>query len=313
MVTSGELNESGFVELDVDAVSYTTGQASGSSSLGVSSYLYDRFTIDTQNVVDIRDKSITLGKMQNIAPKTLLGNNGTLPANPQEIQIGVGVAGVPTFQVSLQTNRYVMFDENVGKSYGQIPDLQLVAGKEYVFRLADVTGHPFNIVTSPGAVGANLYTDGVVGNGSVSVGDLIRFTVPQDAPQFLYYQSGIDAANFGILKIVKINDNLEVVDSVSSSIIVLDSFPTSRFDTAEYLIQAKNTVNPSWVHSTKLLVIHDGTNTYVSEFSSIYTVKSLGTFTAEINAGNVEIKYDPEPDNNDYLNRLIIQKNYVAS
>ena len=313
LVTSGELNESGFVELDVNASSYTTGQSSGSSSLGVASYLYDRFTIDTQNVVDIRDKSITLGKMQNIAPKTLLGNNGTLASNPQEIEIGVGVAGVPTFQVSLQSNRYVMYDENVGKTYGVLPDLQLVAGKEYIFRLADVTNHPFNIVTSPGAIGANLYTDGVIGNGNVNVGDLIRFTVPQDAPQFLYYQSGLDAANFGILKIVKIGDNLEVVDSTSSATIVLDSFPTSRFDTAEYLIQAKNTVNPSWVHSTKLLVVHDGTNTYVSEFSSIQTVKSLGTFTAEINAGNVELKYSPEIQGNDYLNRLIIQKNYVSS
>ena len=48
----------------------------GSSNLGVASFLYDRFTIDTQNVVDIRDKSITLGKMQNIGPKTLLSNNG---------------------------------------------------------------------------------------------------------------------------------------------------------------------------------------------------------------------------------------------
>ena len=313
IVTSGVLNESGFVELDVNAVSYTTGQSSGSSSLGVASFLYDRFTIDTQNVVDLRDKSITLGKIQNIAPKTLLGNNGTLASNPQEIEIGVGVAGVPTFQVSLSTNRYVMYDENVGKSYGTLPDLQLVAGKEYIFRLADVTGHPFNIVTSPGAIGANLYTDGVLGNGSVNVGDIVRFTVPQDAPQFLYYQSGLDTANFGILKIVKIGDNLEVVDSTSSATIVLDSFPTTRFDTAEYLIQAKNTVNPSWVHSTKLLVVHDGTDTYVSEFSSIYTVKSLGTFTAEINAGNVELKYSPEIQGNDYLNRLIIQKNYVSS
>jgi hypothetical protein len=313
LVTSGELNESGFVELDVNAVSYTTGQASGSSSRGVASFLYDRFTIDTQNVVDIRDKSVTLGKLQNIAPKTLLGNSGTLAANPTEIAIGVGVAGVPTFQVSLQTNRYVMFDENVGKSYGALPDLQLVAGKEYVFRLADVTGHPFNIVTSPGAIGANLYTDGVIGNGNVNVGDLIKFTVPQDAPQFLYYQSGSDTSNFGILKIVKIGDNLEVVDSTTSSTIVLDIFPTSRFDTAEYLIQAKNTVNPSWVHSTKIMVVHDGTNTYVNEYSTVYTVKSLGTFTAEINAGNVELKYSPAFDNNDYLNRLIIQKNYVAS
>ena len=313
IVTSGELNESGFIELDVDSVSYTTGQSSGSSSRGVASFLYNRFTIDTQNVVDLRDKSITLGKIQNIAPKTLLGNNGALASNPQEIEIGVGVAGVPTFEVSLQTNRYVIYDENVGKSYGQLPDLQLVAGKEYVFRLADVTGHPFNIVTSPGSIGANLYTDGVIGNGSSNVGDLVRITVPQDAPLFLYYQSGLDANNFGIIKIVKIGDNLEVVDSTSSATIVLDAFPVSRFDTAEYLIQAKNTVNPSWVHSTKLLVVHDGTNTYVSEFSSIQTVKSLGSFTSEINNGNVELKYSPEIQGNDYLNRLIIQKNYVSS
>jgi len=313
IVTFGVLQESGFVELDVNAVSYTAGQSSGASSLGVSSFAYERFTIDTQNVVDIREKSINLSKIQNIQPKTILGNLGNLASNPDQIPIGIGVAGVPTFEIALNGNRYTVYDENIQKSYGQTPDLQLVAGKEYVFRLGDVTGHPFNIVTSPGTIGANLYTDGVIGNGNANVGDLIRFTVPQDAPQFLYYQSGNDAANFGILKVVKIGDNLEVVDSTSSSTIVLDIFPTSRFDTAEYLIQAKNTVNPSWIHSTKIMVIHDGTNTYVNEYSTIFTVKSLGTFTAEINAGNVELKYSPEIQGNDYLNRLIIQKNYVAS
>ena len=313
LVTSGELNESGFVELDVNAVEYTTGQNSGSSNLGVASFLYDRFTIDTQNVVDIRDKSITLGKIQNIGPKTLLGNSGTLDANPQEIEIGVGVAGVPTFQVSLQTNRYVMYDENVGKSYGQIPDLQLVAGKEYVFRLADVTGHPFNIVTTPGSVGANLYTDGVIGNGNTNVGDLIRFTVPQDAPQFLYYQSAGDANNFGIIKIVKIGDTLEVVDSTSSSTIVLDSFAATALDTVEYMIQVKNTVNPTWIHSTKIMAIHNGTDVFMNEYSTLFTEKLLGQFTVTINGSQVELRYTPESNNNDYLNRLTIQKNYVLS
>ena len=313
LVTSGQLNESGFVELDVNAVSYTVGQNSGSSNLGVASFLYDRFTIDTQNVVDIRDKSINLGKIQNIGPKTLLGNNGTLDANPEEIQIGVGVAGVPTFRVDLTGSKYTIYDENVGKSYGINPDLQLVAGKEYVFRIANATNHPLNIVTSPGAIGANLYTDGVVGNGVSNPGDLLRFTVPQDAPQFLYYQSGLDATNFGIIKIVKIGDVLEVVDSTSSAQIVVDAFPTTYVNTAEYLVQIKNTVDPTWIHSTKFIVVQDGTNTYLSEYSTIQTVKSLGSFTAEINGGNVEIKYQPEIQGNDYLNRLTIQKNYVVS
>tara|TARA_A100001234_G_scaffold53158_1_gene45051 strand:+ start:7854 stop:13130 length:5277 start_codon:yes stop_codon:yes gene_type:complete len=313
LVTAGELNESGFVELDVNAAGYTTGQNSGSSNLGVASFLYDRFTIDTQNVVDIRDKSITLGKMQNIAPKTLLGNNGTLASNPQEIEIGVGVAGVPTFQISISANRYQVFDENVSKSYGTTPDLQLVAGKEYVFRLDNVTGHPFYIVSSPGAIGANLYSDGVVGNGSGNVGDLVRFTVPQDSPQFLYYQSGGDAANFGIIKIVKIGDNLEVVDSTSANSLIVDEFGVaSDINTVEYLIQMKNSQNP-YFHSTKILVLHDGTDVYLTEYASIFNDRSLGSFTAEIVSGQVRLVYQPATNQNDYLNRLTIQKNYVLS
>ena len=313
IVTAGVLQESGFVELDVNAVSYTSGQSSGASSLGVASFTYERFTIDANNVIDIREKSIGLSKIQNIEPRTILGNTGDLASNPDQIPIGVGVAGVPTFEIALSGNRYTVYDENIQKSYGQTPDLQLVAGKEYVFKLGDVTGHPFNIVTSPGAVGANLYTDGVVGNGNTNVGDLVRFTVPQDAPQFLYYQSGNDAANFGILKVVKIGDTLEVVDSISSSSIVLDSFDATSFNTVEYLIQIKNTVDPTWIHSTKIMVIHDGTDVYLSEYSTLFTEKSLGTFTAQINGSNVELSYSPEIQGNDYLNRLIIQKNYVAS
>ena len=128
----------------------------------------------------------------------------TLPANPEEIEIGVGVAGVPTFQVEITNNRYTFFDENISQDLGSLPDLQLVPGKEYVFKLGTVTGHPFNIVTSPGSIGANLYTTGVIGNGSGS-NSIVRFTVPQNAPSFLYYQSGIDAANFGLINSIASN------------------------------------------------------------------------------------------------------------
>jgi len=307
IVTLGDLNESGFVELDVNAASYTTGQSSGSSSLGVASYLYDRFTIDTQNVVDIRDKSITLGKIQNIGPKTLLGNAGTLSANPEEIEIGVGVAGVTTFQVSEVNNKYNFFDEGTSQTLGDRPDLQLVPGKEYVFRLA-TPNHPFNIVTSPGSVGANLYTTGTLGNGNTT--GIFKFTIPQNAPQFLYYQSGNDTSNFGTIKVVKIPDNLEVVDSTSANTIVVDSFGVNEVNTAKYLIQIKNTQN-NYIHSTELLVLQDGSNVYLSEYSTIFNDRLLGSFVAEINGTTLELKYTPAQFGTDYLNRLIIQKNYV--
>lgn len=314
LVTSGELNESGFVELDVNSVEYSTGQSSGSSSRGVSSYLYERFTIDTQNVVDIRNKGITLGKIQNIGPKTLLGNAGTLSANPEEIEIGVGVAGVTTFKVdkSPTTGNYTILDEGTSQQLGELPTLQLLPGKEYVFRIGTITGQPLNIVTSPGTVGANLYTDGVIGQGTETIGDIVRFTVPQDAPQYLYYQSSGNANNYGQIKVIKIPDNLEIFDSTSSSQHVLDEFGIGALNTAEYTIQIKNTVDP-YFHSTKLMVLHDGTDVYVNEYGTVFNNRRLGDFSADISGGNLRLLYTPAPNNNDYLNRLIIQKNYIIS
>ena len=89
-----------------------------------------------------------------------------------------------------------------------------------------------------------------------------------------------DANNFGIIKIVKIGDNLEVVDSTSSSTIVLNSFATSALDTVEYMIQMKNSQNP-YFHSTKILAIHNGTDVFMNEYSTLFTVKILGSFTAD--------------------------------
>ena len=310
-VTIGQLQESGFVELDVAAAGYSSGQTSGSSSLGVARYRYSLFDINSQNVVDLREKGITLGKIQNISPRSLLGNPGLLAANPSEIQIGVGVSGVPTFQITKQANRYKVLDVNISQDLGVLPDLQLLPGKEYVFELGDVTGHPFNIVTSPGAIGANLYTTGVVGNGNGS-NSVVRFTVPQNAPPFLYYQSGNDTQNYGVLKVVRILDNLEVIDSASSATITIDSFGVSAINTAKYLIQIKNTVN-NYIHSTEIMLLNDGTDVYLSEYSTVFNNRILGTFSADISGGNVRLRYTPAFDGNDYLNRLIIQKNYVIS
>lgn len=313
-VTVGELNESGFVELDVNAASYSPGQSSGSSSRGVASYLYDRFTIDTQNVIDIRDKGITLGKIQNIGPKTLLGNSGILAANPEEIQLGVGVASVTTFEInkSPTTGNYTVFDEGTSQQLGELPTLQLLPGKEYVFRIGTITGQPFNIVTSPGTVGANLYTDGIIGQGTETIGDLVRFTVPQDAPQYLYYQSSGNALNYGQIKIIKIPDNLEIFDSTSSAQHVLDEFGIGAVNTVEYTIQIKNNVDP-YFHSTKLMLLQDGTDVYINEYGTVFNNRRLGDFSADISGGNARLLYTPAPNNNDYLNRLIIQKNYILS
>ena len=56
------------------------------------------------------------------------------------------------------------------------------------------------------------------------------------------------------------------------------------------------------------MAIHDGTNVYLNEYSTYFPLRFLGQFTAEINGSHVELRYTPEIHNNDYLNRLTIQK-----
>jgi len=61
------------------------------------------------------------------------------------------------------------------------------------------------------------------------------------------------------------------------------------------------------------MLLNDGTDVYVTEYSTIFNNRLLGSFTADISGGNVRLRYTPAFDGNDYLNRLIIQKNYVIS
>ena len=65
------------------------------------------------------------------------------------------------------------------------PALTLLRGTTYIFKLSNITIHPFNIRTT---LGGSQFTNGVTGNGSTS-GELI-FAVPTNAPNTLFYQCG---------------------------------------------------------------------------------------------------------------------------
>lgn len=65
------------------------------------------------------------------------------------------------------------------------PALTLLRGTTYIFKLSNITNHPFNIRT---ALNGSQFNTGVTGNGNNS-GELI-FAVPNNAPNTLFYQCG---------------------------------------------------------------------------------------------------------------------------
>ena len=71
--------------------------------------------------------------------------------------------------------------------------------------------------------------------------------------------------------------SLEIVSAGSA---IIDSFNTSLYSTVKYLIQATQGVN---VHTTEVIVMHDGTNVFTTEYGTIFTNQ---LFTVDANIVN---------------------------
>ena len=78
---------------------------------------------------------------------------------------------------------------------------------------------------------------------------------------------------------------------------VLDSFAASAFRTAKYTIQVHDTAN-NYYHSCEILLIHDGSAVYMTEYAIIYTNVSLAAFNADIAGGNVRLLVTPTNSTN---------------
>jgi hypothetical protein len=79
------------------------------------------------------------------------------------------------------------------------PTLTLTRGSTYYFTVS-VSGHPFWIKTSLGIGTGNAYSSGVTNNGAES--GTVTFTVPNDAPNTLYYNCQYHTVMAGIINVV---------------------------------------------------------------------------------------------------------------
>jgi cytoskeletal protein CcmA (bactofilin family) len=73
----------------------------------------------------------------------------------------------------------------------------------------------------------------------------------------------------------------------------MDSYSASTYRAAEYLIQLSDPANPTNFHSSKVLVVHDGTSAYTTEFGYMYSIVAMATFSGDINGGNVRLRITP--------------------
>ena len=75
---------------------------------------------------------------------------------------------------------------------------------------------------------------------------------------------------------------------------IVDTFPKDVFRTVKYYIELSTATA---YHATEVLLTHDGTNSYYTEYATIITGASLGSIDSDISGDNVRLLVTPTNTN----------------
>jgi hypothetical protein len=148
-----------------------------------------------------------------------------------------------------------------------------------------------------------------VQGGVAAANEVARFT----SGFGLQVESNLRVASTAIVQILQSNGyvsgNTWVVDgnahtSTSSVQQVVDSWPTASFRTAHYVLQITDTTTAAY-QASQIMLLQDGADVFLTEYADIYTVASLGTWSADISSGVVELLFTP--NNNDNMNIKVVR------
>ena len=93
------------------------------------------------------------------------------------------------------------------------------------------------------------------------------------------------------LAVGSLNVTTNTVTTSATGQVVLDSFATTKHASAKYFVQVKS---GSDYHTTEIVLVQDATNVWLTEYGSIQTGASLGSFSADINGGNARLLFNAE-------------------
>ena len=84
----------------------------------------------------------------------------------------------------------------------------------------------------------------------------------------------------------------------SVSQVAIDTFPSTIYRSAKYTLSITDNINAATYQTSEILVMHDGTNAYLTEYAVIRSNSSVGTLAADISGGNVRLLITPVSTNN---------------
>jgi hypothetical protein len=97
------------------------------------------------------------------------------------------------------------------------------------------------------------------------------------------------------------NANVSVIEYTNSNtnIQTLDTFPLTTYRTADYVIQVKDNVANNF-QSSKITLIHDGSNPYYTEYALLYSNNVIATYSLTSNATTMILQVTPASSNSSF-------------
>lgn len=164
-----------------------------------------------------------------------------------------------------------------------------------------------NIVTvnsTLGVVTGNGYVGGVFGahtffanngirGGNNSVSNTLIITSGANVAGNLV-ANNIASNILAVSSIVFPNTNLDSISiaTAANTVHVIDSFLKASYRSADYLFSMKDNDANNY-QTTRLMVIHDGTNALSTEYGTIFTNTSIGVFETTTNTTHVIVNFTP--------------------
>ncbi len=172
-----------------------------------------------------------------------------------------------------------------------------VSGTTLTFTSAPATGDKIDVrrLTTTGTITILQSDNGYVTAESLNTGFLISAGAASATPRYRFDTNG---------GIVTLNANTAVASANTAT--TVDSFATATYRSAKYVAQASTTGGK--YQTSELLVIHDDTTAYLSEFGVVQTNGNVGTFITTISGGSVLVQFVGENANTN----VRLTKNYTA-
>ena len=118
----------------------------------------------------------------------------------------------------------------------------------------------------------------------------VYFTSPTANNDEVTIQSFDSIGNFVDVN-ASITSNTQTTSTASQ--VVADSFGTADYRTAKYIVQVNNRENSNQFQSSEVLLIHNGSATFITEYATLNTNGIIASIDSDISGGSVRLLVTP--------------------